>query len=533
MSRKSDLEENIRESYKLVKSYEEIQRLSSDPKEKGRVSLTINEQKYLIYGYFKEYLKLCQAMGYSMPQDIREISVTVGNEQIESNTNAAMPGHPIGISSTPANIPLSQKYLKDRQNGIPSTVIGELRKVLMECDEFVNQQALLALFVIPELRTFKSSLPEATAIGERVDRTINYLWDKQLVSGENGLVILLEEIRDRIPSEDSRHVRLADVVEKLKMPIKLQRGTSDDIGLSNRDVEKYQNSNKLISTLLGHTYHINTLSLSADGQFLASGAGDKEAITWHLSTGQKTAILRQDNWVGAVAFDPLGRYLATSGGKGDLYLWGLKNYQLAIKLSNHQGDCRALAFDPQGTWLASGGADHKINIWALPEITLVSSLTAHQGEVRCLACSPDGKYLIAGDDRGSLRLWSIENASSFELAQYPITTIRSVAYTVNSQYIAFTDSNGRVGVWDIQQRIHRWNAQGHQGHAIGVAIHPAGDLVASGGQDGLIRLWDARNGKLLGDIQGHEKEVTCLVFANDGNWLISGSRDQAIRIWKS
>ena len=36
MTRKSDLEQHIRESYRLIREYEDIQRLSADPKEQAR-----------------------------------------------------------------------------------------------------------------------------------------------------------------------------------------------------------------------------------------------------------------------------------------------------------------------------------------------------------------------------------------------------------------------------------------------------------------------------------------------------------------
>lgn len=55
MSRKDDLEQNIRESYTLIREYEGIIRLSSDPREKARSEKVIQDQRRLVEGYFDEY----------------------------------------------------------------------------------------------------------------------------------------------------------------------------------------------------------------------------------------------------------------------------------------------------------------------------------------------------------------------------------------------------------------------------------------------------------------------------------------------
>ncbi len=71
MSRKADLEQHIRESYNLIREYEDIIQASSEPKEKARSRRTIEEQWSLIEGYLAEYRRLA---GESWPADIAEIS---------------------------------------------------------------------------------------------------------------------------------------------------------------------------------------------------------------------------------------------------------------------------------------------------------------------------------------------------------------------------------------------------------------------------------------------------------------------------
>jgi ribosomal protein L40E len=77
MSRKSDLEQHIRESYRLICEFEEVLRLSDNPKEQSRARRAIKEQGELVKGYLSEYVPLCENLGVDMAQDIFEIAIVV------------------------------------------------------------------------------------------------------------------------------------------------------------------------------------------------------------------------------------------------------------------------------------------------------------------------------------------------------------------------------------------------------------------------------------------------------------------------
>jgi hypothetical protein len=74
MSRKTDLEEHIRESYNLIREYEDIRRLSDDPKEQARAQRAIEGQWNLVKGYLDEYLPLCERLRAHMPTDLVQIA---------------------------------------------------------------------------------------------------------------------------------------------------------------------------------------------------------------------------------------------------------------------------------------------------------------------------------------------------------------------------------------------------------------------------------------------------------------------------
>ena len=71
MPRKTDLEKYIRDSYALIREYEEIVQLSGRPEEKARARRIMDQQWSLIEGYWAEYRPLS---GGTAPADIAEIA---------------------------------------------------------------------------------------------------------------------------------------------------------------------------------------------------------------------------------------------------------------------------------------------------------------------------------------------------------------------------------------------------------------------------------------------------------------------------
>lgn len=98
MGRKEDLEQNIHDSYELIREYEEILRLSSDPKEKTRAQRAIKEQRELIRTWLDEYQRIA---GGVLPNRIIEIAAFPPEPQTDIPPPA--PIHFVHGYSLPAN----------------------------------------------------------------------------------------------------------------------------------------------------------------------------------------------------------------------------------------------------------------------------------------------------------------------------------------------------------------------------------------------------------------------------------------------
>jgi hypothetical protein len=76
MPRKDDLEDSIRESYRIINEYEAIIRTSDRPEEKARARRVIKEQWGLVEDYFADYAVLVED---AFPIDIAEIAARFGS----------------------------------------------------------------------------------------------------------------------------------------------------------------------------------------------------------------------------------------------------------------------------------------------------------------------------------------------------------------------------------------------------------------------------------------------------------------------
>lgn len=75
MSRKGDLEQLIRNNYKIITKYESIMGFSERPEEQHRANHMINEQLGRIKEHLDKYIPLCINLRYSVPEDIVEIII--------------------------------------------------------------------------------------------------------------------------------------------------------------------------------------------------------------------------------------------------------------------------------------------------------------------------------------------------------------------------------------------------------------------------------------------------------------------------
>ena len=83
----------------------------------------------------------------------------------------------------------------------------------------------------------------------------------------------------------------------------------------------------VLGPLSGHRGVIDTIAVSPDGRFIASGSGVALCL-WDTTSGEVVGELLQDDmvWVNSVAFSPDGRRVAFGSQDWMLRIWDITEY---------------------------------------------------------------------------------------------------------------------------------------------------------------------------------------------------------------
>ncbi|GGU56906.1 hypothetical protein GCM10010211_22020 [Streptomyces albospinus] len=199
------------------------------------------------------------------------------------------------------------------------------------------------------------------------------------------------------------------------------------------------------STVLGrHDAAVQALAVTVDGRFLLSGAEDNLIKIWDLTRDEFVDTLNgHENFITSIvcskqclvsadyeqirywdfdkrrsehltslpaehgdstftlALSPSGRFLASAGKDGDIWLWDTQSKELMglLPTSNPGMMIHKLAFTESGL-LVVGGADNYLRIWDVPRQQNIASFPA-TGNVHALAVG-HGDVIVCGDGLGEM-----------------------------------------------------------------------------------------------------------------------------------
>jgi WD40 repeat protein len=300
-------------------------------------------------------------------------------------------------------------------------------------------------------------------------------------------------------------------------------GTEGDIQLSH-----FTEKGMRFGSRLEHSGHVQNMTFSSDGRFLASVGEDATVMMWAMPSGEKIATFKQESAIDALAMRQDSRYLAYGDKGGTVTVRELINGEVIASLP-HQKAVRTMTFIPHSDMLVTGSDDGIVRIWKLDDPSEIPAYWVNQrSTIHTITASPDGGCIGTACEDGTARLWIWEQGSKHYLPLNHKGPVHTLAFSPDSSHLATVERDGSIRVWDTTTgTLLNYLSQHHQVRAI--AFNPNGTHLAIASNQQAL-LWEQDTGHIPAQFS-HQAKTTTAIFSPDGKYLVTTGEDNTASVW--
>jgi WD40 repeat protein len=267
-----------------------------------------------------------------------------------------------------------------------------------------------------------------------------------------------------------------------------------------------------------HLDLVQSLAFHPSGDLLASG-GFRNVKLWRRPKNVRTLELASGA-VESLAVSADGKWAATGGADGKIKLWDLTAGKEARTLTGHKGPVRGLAFAADGQTLYSGSADKSVRGWKIADAAELGAIET-PAEVNALAVVKVGEaeQVISGGADNMVRAW------------LPPGSPAAAAAEAKPEGEAPQEGEPAESKDEPPKPLKEFT--GHGGPITSLATSPsAPHQFISGSQDGTLRHWDAGSGAQVRQMN-HGGPVIAIAVRNDGQQFASASTNNTAKLWNA
>lgn len=252
-----------------------------------------------------------------------------------------------------------------------------------------------------------------------------------------------------------------------------------------------------------HKQTVHAVAWSPDGKLIASGASDKQVLTWNLNN-QVQLHQKQDAVVHALAWSPDSQHLAAASGTQVLFLNAQSAMVQARATHTHRGTVTTLAWSPQQPLLVSAGLDKLAVVWNTQTFQPLTLFRQHTAGILSAAWAADGQTVGSSSQGGVVRVWQGASGQQVHAFFFDGTvSMNALGFEPAGRRLAAGGMDGVLRIWPDGQTCQQMgmvNAQpqcmdkpqrlmGHHAAIRALAWSPDGRLLATGGDEGLLLFW--------------------------------------------
>jgi len=304
------------------------------------------------------------------------------------------------------------------------------------------------------------------------------------------------------------------------------------VGLGNGDLVAYAlDTGREVFRRSGHAPGVLSVSISPDGQLIASSGQDGTAKVWDRDGGLLYTLPGLAAWIEQVAWAPSGAHLATVSGRF-VRVWG-RSGESVIAPEPFASSVASIAWSPDSSRLA-GACYGGVNILAVDARAKARHLQ-WKGSLISLVWSPNGRVIACGSQDCSIHFWRLASGKDSQMSGYPFKP-KALAWDTGSSLLA-TAGDAAITIWEFRGKGPEGSRpiqlKGHQGVCTQLASSPGSERLASGSQDTSVLVWDPRRGTKPIGFGFLEQEISLLEWhPKQPGGLLAGGSGGALVFWE-
>ncbi|MFN0136231.1 MAG: WD40 repeat domain-containing protein [Phycisphaerae bacterium] len=254
-----------------------------------------------------------------------------------------------------------------------------------------------------------------------------------------------------------------------------------------------------------------------------------------------------------LAFCPTGKYIASSGEEGQIFVWDYAQQKVLQRLrvkdspasrsdssvAPQRRRIESIAYSPDGLQLAETAtelqSDGSARVWNPIEGKQALLLSDKLQNARTIAYSPDGKWIALNsrslkktDDR--IMIFDAKTGKlEFELIDDRVAAT-TLDFSPDSSLLASAGTT-RLIVWDMAKRAVKHRISGFDKVIQGIDFSPDGKTIVTVTAGNSLKLWDVEKGTMNREIDCDQDGLTCVAFSMSGKTVASGGNSRTVKIW--
>ena len=193
-------------------------------------------------------------------------------------------------------------------------------------------------------------------------------------------------------------------------------------------------SGQCLKKLEGHMDLVRSVSITPDGKKAVSGSGgitypkgididipfsgsaDNTLRVWDIESGQCLKRLEGHTYpVESVSITSNGEKAVSGSGDETLRVWDIKSGQCLKELEGHTGAVICVSITPDGKTAVSGSVDMTVRVWDIESGQCLKKLEGHTHLIENVSITLDGKKALSVSGDGTLRVWDIESGENIAI----------------------------------------------------------------------------------------------------------------------